>query len=415
VDWLTKPAKKSYGRAILDYSDMLKPLFQVYDRQGAGVITFDDFVECHAILQTSLAMHPRQDGTSSKDVLNLSMDAEEAFRVVDKSQDGCISFTDFVNWMRELLDTEGMAQSELAAYTSKLAKILSGIFHLNKMAAEDPSGCLGTEEEALLRRLVENLAKTTEQFEHAVGEIPVDEREKKPSTWTSPPVGLSIQRLKGQHMKRYPVSARNVESIECDVLCVPMPEGAEDPENRVWVAEVVRIVVSADGKRTVDSPQHYMYERDHFRWVPTRTSQEYETALDRLPQELTVFCILKTQADFGVKIGWAAILKSLKCAVDMDLISSEQRNMYVKYMESKVMHLIDEDRSERASRRSSMTSCSSGEFEDGATKSLSDRSKDLLLAKLEVKPLEVMATLTQLGIVRNSALVKNLDSCERSQ
>lgn len=390
VDWLTKPAKQSYGRAILDYSAILKPLFQVYDRNNCGAIGFDDFVECHAILQNSLKIHPREDDTASKDPLNLQMDAEEAFRQADRSQDGSISFTDFVSWMRDHLDTQGMSGAELAGFASKLAKILSGIFHLNKMANENPSGCLGSEEEALLGRLVENLAKATSEFEQAVGEIPEEERIKKPSTWTSPPVGLSITRLKGQHMKLFPVSARNVENVECDVLCVPMPDGAKEPEKRVWVAEVVRIVVFTDGKRTVEPPKYYFYDRESFRWVPRHGSKEYDDALGRLPPDLAVFCILKTQADFGVKIGWAALTKGLKCAVEMDLFGSEGRNRYIEHMEEQVMQLLEQEGTHLG--------------EDPLQK-----SRDVIETKLQVRPSEVMATLTKLEIVKPSTLWKSLE------
>jgi len=394
VDWLTKPAKQSYGRAILDYSQILKPLFQVYDRKGTGSIGFEDFEECHAILQNSLKIHPRKDGSPCMDPLALQMDAKEAFRQLDTSEDGSISYIEFVAWMRDHLDTQGLDAGELAGFTSKLAKILGGIFHLNKLASEDPSGCLGSDEEALLGRLVENLAKATEEFQGAGAELPEELRPKKQSIWTAPPVGMSIQRLKGQHMKLFPVSARSVESVELDVLCVPTPDGAETPEKRLWIAEVVRSVLCTDGKRSVECPTHYVYDRESFRWVQTGSSREYEQALELLSPELTVFCILKTQADFGIKIGWEGLQKGLKCAVDMDLITREQRDTFDGHIEDQVMGAVKEELA------------NSGETPN--PRRLKARLQEALEKKFTVKPLEVMAMLTKLEIVKPSPLWKSM-------
>jgi len=386
VDWLTKPATESCGRAILDYSGILRPLFTVYDRDGTGRISADEFEECHAILQSSLRLHPGSDVDGYKDPLKLQLNAQEAFGMMDTSEDGQISYVEFVSWMREHLDTQGMSGSELAVFTSKLARILSGIFHLNKMARESP---LGKDEEALLSRLLENLAKATDDFEHAVGLVPEELRAKVPSTWSQPPVGLSVQRLKGQHMKRFPVNMRSVDSVEFDVLCVPMPDGASEPENRKWVTELVRISTLLDGKRIVESPTHYSYDRSTFRWVPIQSSKDFELALERLPSELTIFCILKTQANFGDTMDWAAVVKGLKEAVDMGLITSSQRDRYVRHIENQVLTLVTEEGHETSD-----------------VLGVKNRSQEVLTGMFRIKPLEVMATLTTLRIVKLNPLWK---------
>merc|ERR1719174_2877457 len=54
IDWLTGGKKDSLGRSVMENSEALLNLFNVYDRDGTCMITTTQFQECHVILQAAL-------------------------------------------------------------------------------------------------------------------------------------------------------------------------------------------------------------------------------------------------------------------------------------------------------------------------------------------------------------------------
>ena len=50
-------------------------------------------------------------------------------------------------------------------------------------------------------------------------------------------------------------------------------------------------------------------------------------ALEGLSPELQLFCLLKTMANFGVRLTWSNLQKALSQAVEMHSITDEQRRL----------------------------------------------------------------------------------------
>merc|ERR1712048_638188 len=99
-----------------------------------------------------------------------------------------------------------------------------------------------------------------------------------------------------------PLSMRNVENVDFEVLCLPMTKGQKDPDNRIWLGEVARWVTFTDSKRTLERPRYYAYERARFRWLPLKDSEVFSKSLAELPREIGIFCIPKTEANFGIRL-----------------------------------------------------------------------------------------------------------------
>jgi len=427
VDWIMRPPSKSQVRAMIDYKNVLRPLFDLYDRNHNGSISFREFEEIHGLLQTTLTPILQEEqgdmkSSLSNDPFDLMLDAKAAFKEADTTNDGEVSFRDFVEWMSKHLDSlpnYADRESDLVDMVSKLAKMMQQAFRLKGITSVNPfqgrkyAPSADEQETAkVLDRLLKNLGNTTKKLTEVLGK---DRTLMKPdrNTWSDPPPGMSVERLKGTHMRLFPVKKiREVEELGFDVLCIPAPQvendDKKDPADREWYAKVVRRVKWHAGSHVpghpikegekqptaVEKPVYYTYDPESFRWYPRESSDEFDEGARLLPPELLVFCLLKSEANLGVSMGWATIETALKNAIKMGLIHQS--------------HLADF----RDSLEDSIQELYAAEGHLGCTTpSLSTSGREVyvqefLEEQLDLNPCIVMAKLSELGAVDVSPVWK---------
>lgn len=398
VDWLQKPGSKisktSRGTvAVFDLASVLLPLFEVYDRDSNGRITKEEFEECHCILQNALAMRPKAPSTGEKAFMGL--DAGEAFTQIDVNSDHYITFKEFVEWQRKALEKSGLLSEDLEDLVPALARQLKRVFKMSDMAAKgDPNAV----DDKVLNRIIDNLSSYARDLWNGcqAGRERDQESEASPSVvhytnrWTEPPVGLNIQRLKGIHLKLVPCPMVNADKVDLEVLCVPKPAPEDEPRaKRTWLAKVVRKITDKSGHTVIEEPFNYEFEKLNWHMMdrdPKAAAQEFEEALAALPPELRVFCLLKTEANFGTKITWSGIQAALETAVDCGILTSDQHNEYVEHMTSMLV---------RALRVEGL---------HGNLPRQLQRTAEMQLASVVQAPRNVMATLSELGIFKVSSV-----------
>merc|ERR1711879_430336 len=81
-----------------------------------------------------------------------------------------------------------------------------------------------------------------------------------------------------------------------------------------------------------------LYEK--MKWQLQRDEESakttFEDSLRGLPPEIRMFCLLKSEANFGVKIKGNCIQNALKMAVDRSFLTEAQRKQYIAHIEKKV-------------------------------------------------------------------------------
>jgi len=391
VDWLVKPARDSLGKAVIGYSEAFKPLFQVYDRDDSGSITKDNFEECHCLIQGALRVQDAQDDESHRaDAFDVKKDHEEAFELIDKSRTGEISYLEFVDWMKEHVPAK-MTPKELLTIFKALAEQLKEAFEHIKMAEE---GYIQEKDAHILKAVVKKLADTVvgvkSRLREQTGNV-------KPQ-WSEPPTGLSVDRLKASHMGWYPVNTKRVAHVHWEILCIPLPGDYDDPQDRIWSAELVRKLDWKDGKTSKEEPEYYVYERKTFSWAPVsdKSTKVFHDTFDDLKPGIGVFCLLKTSANFGTKIVWSGIRSAIEGAVDMKLISEVQAKTFFDYM------INVATQAQRAE----------GMVDDETPKERADALAEEWLSSpvFVVRPREIMATLSELRIVEIDPAWEDFDA-----
>merc|ERR1712151_185719 len=146
-------------------------------------------------------------------------------------------------------------KEELDDYVKELSKVLEKIYlQIGKIEKG-----IVSENDLTLESLVHKLATVERGFEDAVEDAKEDEDEqhdeaKKKQSWTEPPVGLNVQRLKGIHSTLCPLNMKKFKDVVYGIICLPSPENYDDPQTRVWLAEVVRkVTFKRSGKVVVES------------------------------------------------------------------------------------------------------------------------------------------------------------------
>jgi calmodulin len=377
VDWLMRPASDSIGRAVVGYADCFKVLFAVYDKSESGFVSQNDFMDCHVLMQAALRLYGTDADLQKADPLDLKLDAEAAFAVVDKDGGGSISFLEFVDWMKSHIPKD-MNARDCMSFTKNLADMLKDSFHHMTLREEDYIN-----DDKLAEKITE-LANAARGLSTGL----VEKKSAAKPQWSEPPTGLNVDRLKSCHMGFRPLRMERVREVHWECLCLPMPGDYEDPQARVWVAEVMRRVFWKDSRKgcTVEEPEYYVYDRKTFSWRNTSgdSADNFDDMLEHLSPGIALFCLLKTAANFGTKINWNQILLALEGAVDMKFIAQADVDKYTDYM-------ID---------FAFQTRKGEGLLDPDATKDKQvKRSEAWLYETLTVRPRVVMATLSELRIV----------------
>eukprot|EP00913_Durusdinium_trenchii_P010373 g9726.t1 len=160
VAWLTnRSAQYTVGTdgwiSPFDLKTMLKPLFEMWDKDGSGHITRDEFYEIAQILSNSLRslfqfisarLHPLAKGDSL---------------VVDFEVKEFVSLDEFVGWQVGVLQRSGVPNNKVPDLVNTLVDALKCIFEIEQLESK------GTSSEKLygaLSNRIEVVAKTTRQL-----------------------------------------------------------------------------------------------------------------------------------------------------------------------------------------------------------------------------------------------------------
>lgn len=375
VDWLY--GKDSEANIVLEYGDALKPVFQVFDRDGNGTITLSEFQESHGLLQTALQWN-RDDQDSAAgyiDPMELDKDAKAAFAQVDKNGDGKMNFIDFARYMQTTIQKSGISPEDLAACTRNIAAALEDVFQGISMAekgeiAEDNPMELADRVTRLSVATLDMQKIITTRVETAKVEAAEESARHK---WKDPPRAMQIGDLKMLHLKSCPMNMRVVASFTYNVLCLPSASSG-------WVAEISRSMTYRSGKSDQETARYYNFDAKEETWKPITQSSaasDFMALMHGTGREMGTFCILKTLCNFTTDIPWEDANGALKQAVDIGWLTTAQRLEFVRYMEEKLKSQL-----------------SAAELEADPQGSV-----HALLLKLVLSPRLVMATLSKLGIV----------------
>jgi hypothetical protein len=273
---------------------------------------------------------------------------------------------------------KGIDQAEVKSFGDQLANSLRETFlYIEQSDA-------GHGERDVLERKIMELTESSKTLAKGM-------REKSTSMkpqWSEPPTGMSVDRLKSLHMATRPLRFSSVRETHWECLCLPMPGDYEDPQTRVWIAEVIRRVYWKDTKKetTIEVAEYYVYDRKTFSWrnVSSDSTETFQHTVEHLSPGIAVFCLLKTAANFGTKITWPNVVLALEGGVDMHFLKEADLEKYTKYM---IDFAFDTRKGE-------------GMLDPDATRaSQMKNSEEWLHKSFSVKPRVVMATLSDLGIL----------------
>lgn len=213
-----------------------------------------------------------------------------------------------------------------------------------------------------------------------------------PNKWCVPPVGISAKRLVQQNLKEYSIRTFQVKESHADVkLCLPGdPEEHKDGRHK-WYAKVQRTTLlksCTDGTPVVTA---YFYEYADLSWTEMEDAKPFNNAVEKMAPDVRLFCLLKTEANMGVKIGWRGIMDALTSGVEMSLINQEGLQKYRKHMIEK---------SYRQMKAEGMAADMTADVELAAENRL---KRDLCGL---IRPKHVMASLAELSIIEMRPLWK---------
>eukprot|EP00927_Polykrikos_kofoidii_P030035 TRINITY_DN25906_c0_g1_i1.p1 TRINITY_DN25906_c0_g1~~TRINITY_DN25906_c0_g1_i1.p1 ORF type:complete len:476 (+),score=79.17 TRINITY_DN25906_c0_g1_i1:173-1600(+) len=393
VAWLSRPGagiSLTGGGTVelFDLEKVLRPLFQVYDRNGDGSITGSEFEECHNILQSALTLHPvgAKSATVPKEPEEILSPASVVFSTIDRDVDGRIAFHEFVRWQRIALEKSGLLNEDLVNLVPALARQLKRVFNFADSNENKP---LTEIDEKVLMRVTENIANFTRDLldKEELGHNTLRGRHHFTNRWSEPPIGLNVHRLKAMHLKTMPFPQWGVEKVDLLAFCVPEhqdPGAYGDQPNRRWFARLTQRATFKQGRTEFDEPHYYVYEK--LSWIATDGSaMAFDESAELLPPELRVFCLLKAEANFGIQITWAGIQFALEHAIVLGILTEAQRQQYNAIVDTQLLKTLNE---------SEETSEASSEIE----------TLRRLHEHLVLSPRDVMAALTQAGIVRMSSV-----------
>jgi len=358
--WLMKPAKESTGKAIFDYAEAFRPIFNIYDRDRTGSISKDEFVEVHCILQGALTMFDSSDDEMN-DPLDLQEDSEEVFRQINGNDDDHINFREFVEWMKEHIPPN-MPTHKIRLLTTNLARTLNQTFKVVSMAE---AGELSEEDGHILENVLRKLVDTTKEFQAVMdGGAKSDAELAKQA---EPLFGLNIERLKGMHMKRLPMNLGNFCSVDYQVYCFPVLSSSDEAGKRDWIAELVRKAIYANGKAIEAEPAYYKFLAGAFSWQPVEEAaagkKEFDEVLAAIAPDVGLMCLVEGACNFGASATWADVLWALTAASYLGFVGDACRKKIIDHMkerlfaEAKLHKASEQETEEQAYTRHKREEC----------------------------------------------------------
>lgn len=382
VTWLTRPASSVHAGAkdiaFFDLEELLRPLYEIYDRNGDGSISVQEFAECHNILQTALTLHPAQGQMPDPEVV--SADSAKVFRKADGDHDQRVTFEEFVTWQRGALERSGLLNDDLIDLIPALTRQLMRVF---KLADSNEKGGLMSNDQNVLMHITKNVAMFTRDLYNADEACHSSLRGRKhyENRWSDPPIGLNLERLKGLHLSTVAVAVWGVDDTEFVTMCVP-EMNVRDGAHRRWLARIVRRVTYRTGRTEVDYPHYYCY--DNLNWTHYQgLEDEYNKAHEALPPELRIFCHIKSAANFGLQISWEQLQAAFAECVANELLTDLQVALYNAHVEGAVVK---------------------GVRESGLAQMSSREELERLRSMTKQAPRCVMASLAELGVLKVSSV-----------
>jgi hypothetical protein len=359
----------------------------VYDRDASGVIKLDEFRECHSMLQGALKMHPSDKGNDDPTIGTKSV--EDLFAELDSDNNQAITLDEFAAWQAKAIEQAGIPNSELKELVDKLAETLDEIIH---MAEQAEAGCDDDDPTMVqhLSGLIEKLASTERQLWSKNSESDEAEGENKTEQytnhWTEPPVGLSLDRLIRYHLSDVPVRTYRLQKCTAEVrLCLPeRPQDVDESRGRIWYAKLLRTVTTKSSSTPHSEFFYYMYHDLNWRRLTQEEIPFYYLARDSMAPEVRMFCLLKAEANMGVKLDWRGVQEALADGVELELLTEHDVKTYNQQMLNVAKDCVRE------------------EGDNMTHKELMAAAEQLLKTKLIVPPRGVMAGLSDCGIMKPS-------------
>lgn len=385
IDWVMQPSSvlcpKHGELTYFDLEEAIRPLFEVYDMNGDGFISRAEFVHCHGILQNAIAAESSDIPPSIKGDLDLR------YQKIDLNHDRTITFDDFVNWQRTSLAESGLTETQMAKLIKNVAKQLQRIMKYDELHQQ---GDLRDSDKVVLLRVLHNLATFSQDlWNNTKSAAPKESRHTYKNSWDAPPVGINVDCLKSMFLEYVPskIGKRiKLAELVMQVLCVPAIP-SDGIEERPWLASIN--LVLADGAPTgepacEEPDEHYIFDKEFrtWRWLEAGKSR-FRESLDGLSKEVQLFCILKTFANFGIKMSWALLQYALRAAQTYKIITKRNHNEYNQNVEGLV-------------RRSFL--------DEGFGRVTTKKVTDLLEKDMTFSLSEVMATFADLGIFKMTSV-----------
>ncbi|CAK9003403.1 unnamed protein product [Durusdinium trenchii] len=365
IEWLQQPCGTvrlgSHGLEYFDLEACVRPLYDVYDQDGDGLVSMEEFIGCQSILQNSLGLKSKvsleeqfkkefgRPGTTS--VPLLESEPKKTFLMVDSDKSRSISFKEFLEWQRKQLIAARTPSKELEELLPALARQLKRVFKFEE--EEEMNACDGR----VLQRIVDNLAKfCIEIWSEKEGA----KQKAKPmlaltgkarhytNRWSEPPVGLNTKKLKAKYLatESCMTSGRLSENMDLDLMVIPevLDGDDENPRNRVWLGQIIQKVTMRDGKVRSDEPVYY--EFISLSWSKTADAVfKFHRSYDAMPPELRFFSLLKAEADFGNKLTWSQIQRVFARCKSHGILTAAQHAEYNNAMELRVHKALKEEES----------------------------------------------------------------------
>jgi Ca2+-binding EF-hand superfamily protein len=399
LDWVLRPGAKvtttaSGKLATFDLEATLRPLYEVYDKNNDGTVTFEEFEECYCILSNSLQLARPKAGRNSEtpEYLADASQGKTVFSGVDTDGDRKVSFDEFCEWQREALAKSGLHSEDLKELIPNLARQLKRIYKLSEADASE----VEETDQRVLERLIDNIAAATRDLWNTeeAANSQLKTRGFFPNRWTEPPIGLNVKRLMTLHMKLVPGMMLGVEKLDLEVLAIPQtpddPDVPPERDNRTWLAQIVQIVTLKSGKVQKEEPCYYIFSNLQWKAFEEEPLPVFKAAIDTMAPELRVFCMLKTEANFGIKLKWDQIQKALASCKEWDWLTQDQLDLYTSNMESQAVELLKKDQANNLDQKPiEIDTVTVGKK---------------LQAYVKVAPRGVMAKLSDLGVFEVSSV-----------
>eukprot|EP00931_Biecheleriopsis_adriatica_P026280 TRINITY_DN16004_c0_g1_i3.p1 TRINITY_DN16004_c0_g1~~TRINITY_DN16004_c0_g1_i3.p1 ORF type:complete len:659 (+),score=123.80 TRINITY_DN16004_c0_g1_i3:64-2040(+) len=348
-----------------DLAEVMQPLFQLFGPDMDDKVSFTKFVDRYRILANSVTLSAK---AGKKKLQVWLANAEAEFRKVDLNHDGMISFSEFMQWQRELLRGSGIPNSLLSSTVTDLVEALNTIDDMMKLDKCPRTSFTPEVPKCVLQDTMAKIASVSCQLYLPVKDrlVHLESSQSKlrpgdhisEAKWLEPPIGsiacllrqcaednlfISSQKLDlmqvpekdtRRQLLRIPRNNRRFRRAETPVpaqlmLCCPMLEGYADGVT-CWFAWVKR-----DFNTENEADLYYRFEQS----APTKwqAADIQKADLKQIAvQGGGIIALLKTQELIFTSLSWGKVTLALKASAEIGLVSVEKVQHYLGFVEGTV-------------------------------------------------------------------------------